>query len=173
MSALGDLALRVPGFHLYVGLRVASGGVMGDRGVPQVVEHAERLRDRRRLDRRPQVDARELGGVERRAELPVPEDEISVRLVGRFLPLLVEGGDDDAADLEGAQALAALRRLELPTNERLADGKPPLKQLNIPPAKREQLAGRRPVPSATVTSLRVRRQPATVVFPGGSASSWR
>src|SRR5437868_4976528 len=73
--ALGDRALRVAGLQLHVHHRVAGRRLMCERRVPEVVEGPEWLGDPCTTDGRTQVDAGELGGVERRPFLRVAEDE--------------------------------------------------------------------------------------------------
>jgi hypothetical protein len=62
---LRDGALRVAGLELHICLRVPGGRLVRERRVAEVVPSPERLGDRRPLERRPQVAAREFARVAR------------------------------------------------------------------------------------------------------------
>ena len=75
------------GTHLHVGHGVAGGGVVGERGVAQVVERAKGAADSGVCEGGAEVLAREFGGVEWCAFVGVAEDEF----VGLGIVLVASG----------------------------------------------------------------------------------
>ena len=138
--ALGDASLRVSRLQLDVRLRVAGGGLVGQRRVPEIVPGSERLGDAGPLQRGPHALAADLRRIERRAEKRVPEDKRVVALIAALPPLLSQDVRRTRTELDRPTRRSALRRLEPSADERLADGEPSLEQLDVAPPEREQLA---------------------------------
>src|SRR6266511_2020084 len=76
--ALGDRALCMAGASLHIDLRVTRRRGVCKRGVAEVVERPERLRNPGLLERRLQVAADELVRVKRLSQVRVAEDQVVV-----------------------------------------------------------------------------------------------
>jgi hypothetical protein len=100
--AFGDRGLGVAGAHLHVAHGVAGGGVVGEGGVAEVVEGPECSCDAGVGERGFEVEAGELGRVERCALVRVGEDEVLVSLVAAVLPIVGEQVAGAGAELDRA-----------------------------------------------------------------------
>jgi hypothetical protein len=86
----GDRTLGVAGFELHVGHWISGRRLVGQRGVAQIMERAERLRDPCLFEGRAKVFPRKARGVERGSPVRVGEDEFLVSLIRRPAPVLGE-----------------------------------------------------------------------------------
>src|SRR5438105_4356549 len=70
----------------------------------------------------------------------MPEHELVLALVAARGELLLEHGQHQGTEVDRAPGRLRLRALELAANERLANVQPPVYEVDVAPAEREQLA---------------------------------